>query len=218
MDAPIIYTEQTILYIDVETTGLDAVKQDVIDIAILVEKDGTIVHKEKLSCRPHHPENAHPKALEINGRTMEQIMGFPDPIDTLYRFKEILINHKTNEKFIFAGFNTSFDARFIKSWMEKCGDNSFGEYFELDEYGKPTQLYDCLLIFKKFSKERGVQILNNKLLTIAEFFEIEHDAHEAMSDILVTHKITKMLEKYYTAVPENCVPNSAAVVVGEIDL
>ena len=197
---------EVIMYIDVETTGLVANKNDIIDLAILVEVKGEIVHREKMSCRPWNPEHVHPKALEVNGRTMEQIMSFPHPEETLNRFKEILNTYKKDgEKFIFAGYNCQFDARFVDAWMKKAGDTSFEYYFDY-------HVYDCYSLFKAFATQRGIEIANKKLITVAEFFDIELEAHEAMSDIVATHKIFKLLENYFKPAEE--VVETAGEVIG----
>ncbi len=41
-----------------------------------------------------------------------------------------------------------------------------------------------------------INLPNYKLTTVAEYFGIKLDAHEAMSDILATRKIVKKLESF----------------------
>ena len=66
----------------------------------------------------------------------------------------------------------------------------WGEYFDY-------HTYDVFSIWKNFCKEKNIKLVNNKLATVAEFFELKFEAHEAQSDIEVTREIGGQLANAY---------------------
>ncbi|MDD5359874.1 MAG: exonuclease domain-containing protein, partial [Sulfurovaceae bacterium] len=78
-----------IAYIDTETTGLDAKKHGIVQLACLIVEDHKIIDEIVLLIDPFsYKENCvcDDKALEINGRTLEEIEHFPNSDDQLQKF------------------------------------------------------------------------------------------------------------------------------------
>lgn len=104
-----VQTEKPIAFLKVKTTGLDFLKDRIVEISIVrIEKDGS----KKAGTRLVNPEMDIPEdATKVNGITNEMVAGKPT-------FKEIGANIL---KFVdgcdFAGFNASFDLRFL---IEEC--------------------------------------------------------------------------------------------------
>ena len=65
-------------YIDTETTGLNPAKHEIIEIAIITENEDGTFERWHTKIKPDHIENAHPKALEVNGYTPEAWEGAPN--------------------------------------------------------------------------------------------------------------------------------------------
>jgi len=175
-----------ILWIDTETTGLDPRKHDIIQLAAMVEIDGVIKDKKVWKCQPFEPEAADPKALEVNGLTLEALAKEMHPDQMHGEFCEFMaefINRfDTHDKFYPAGFNVKFDMDFLLNFFIACDDSFFGSWFNgyvLDAY----PLYAAL-------KARGIIDLPNlKLQTICKAAGVEIKAHDAMSDIEATREI-----------------------------
>lgn len=186
--------EQIVMWIDTETTGLDAVKNDVIQIAVIVESPtGEVLEKANFLCAPYSFENIHPKALEVNGRTIEELQTFMPPEQCLSDFIIFLNKYKQEGiKFLCSGYNVAYDVRMLEQWFIKGGRASsvWGEYFDY-------HTYDVFSIWKNFCKEKNIKLVNNRLATVAEFFELKFDAHEAQSDINVTREIGGQLAQHY---------------------
>ena len=191
---------EKLCWIDTETTGLSKDKNDIIQLAMLIEIDGEIKEKHNWTCKPFRTDTIHPRALAANGRTVVEMMGFEAPEIIADRFLAELSKHVTEdspEKFLFAGWNTSFDIRFVKAWLLKCGNGASESesdcpavYNELFDYHN----LDTMGTFRTFKKQKGIPLESNKLVDAAEFFELKHGAHEALSDIEVTMKIQKLID------------------------
>ena len=100
---------------DVETSGLDEKVNGVLGLgAIMLPGGDTFYHEPRLI----EEMTAHPKALEINGFTDEEVRS-KDRIDmheTLAAFSSWAVSAKD---MILAGWNTTFDYRFLSAEYER---------------------------------------------------------------------------------------------------
>lgn len=101
-------------YIDTETTGLNPAKHEIIEIAIITENEDGTFERWHTKIKPDHIENAHPKALEVNGYTPEAWEGAPNFEDVV---PEITSRLKGS---ILVGHNVNFDIRFIEALLDKA--------------------------------------------------------------------------------------------------
>ncbi len=120
-------------YIDTETTGLDAKRHGIIQIAAIMEIDGEVVDRINLDIRPSSCCACDAKALEISGKTLEEIKGFPHEADQFREFcawlgKYVEKFDKTDKAF-FCGYNSPFDVEFMRAFFERNGDKYFGSWF-----------------------------------------------------------------------------------------
>ncbi len=102
---------------DVETSGLDEKTNGIIGLGgIMLPSGDTFYHEPRLMRKLQ----AHPKALEVNGFTEEEIRS-EDRVDmglTLQRFSDWAAKA---EDMILAGWNTTFDYRFLVAEYERHG-------------------------------------------------------------------------------------------------
>lgn len=130
--------DKPFVWVDTETTGLDETKHEIIDIAIIrVTPDGSeSVFNSKI--RMDFPENAEPRALEINGYTQAAWEGAPSAQEVFQSIHDrgLLANC------ILAGHNVSFDARFINATFKRLGFT-----FEVDYH-----LYDTVTLALAYLK------------------------------------------------------------------
>jgi DNA polymerase III epsilon subunit-like protein len=82
------------------------------------------------------------------------------------------------------GYNARFDADFIRSFFEKCGDQYFGSWF----WFPPIDVMNLALI--KLMDKRAT-MPNFKLATVANVLGLEPEGrlHEAHADIRLTQQI-----------------------------
>lgn len=188
-----------ILYLDTETTGLNAEKNDIIQISGLIEIDGKVVKEFDFKCRPFNPKNIEEEALLIQGRTREEIMKYPDPKEVFFELIEIfdgfIDKYNTKDKFILAGQNVRFDYNFLYYLAQKM------EYKYLNSYinNNYNTYIDLLRIIKEQKKHfiSRLKLPNLKLGTIykALFDKDLDNAHNSLVDIKATRKCIKILEQ-----------------------
>lgn len=114
-------------WVDTETTGLDSDQHDIIEIAIIRVEDGEeTVYYTKVQM--DRPENAHPKALEVNGYSEEAWADAQPAFDV---FHEIASRKLLNDCIV-AGQNVRFDAGFINATFKRHGIKSRMDYHLYD--------------------------------------------------------------------------------------
>jgi DNA polymerase-3 subunit alpha len=172
------------LWLDSETTGLDAIKNDVVQLACIPVIDN-IIHTQSFNeyCQPKNWSDIDPGALKVNGLTEAQLKTFQSP--------ELMVEHlvtflkKFNTKFTIAGYNVEFDRGFISSLFQKVGrERDFSELFTSD-------IRDSFKRAKRLKSQ--LPTANIKLATLCAHFNIAINAHDALSDILATIKLDKIL-------------------------
>lgn len=122
--------QQAIAFIDVETTGLDRDKHEIIELAAVIAKmkDGvfTVVDELDLKIHPKRIEDAEPQALRINGYNEADWLFAVSIEDAMKSFAE-----KT-EGAVFAAHNATFDYGFIEKAFKDTGVANKMHYHKLD--------------------------------------------------------------------------------------
>ena len=186
MDLPI-----KLLYFDVESTGLDPVKNDIIQIAGIIEIDNVVKEEFNLKCQPHSYENISPEALAINKTTIEELKTRQTSKEMLNKLLVILDRYvfkfNKKDKFFPVGQNINFDVSFLFEFCKKCAFNYIGSYLD---YHKADTM-DLLMVLMVNKK---LPVGNIKLENACKYFDIElFDAHDAMADIRATRLLWKKL-------------------------
>jgi DNA polymerase-3 subunit epsilon len=182
-----------LLWFDTETTGLDPVKHDVIQIAGKVIVDGHDVDEFNLVCQPHDFTTIDMSALDVNGRTVDELRGFNDPGVMYGELMEIFGRHidkfDKKDKFVSCGQNVRFDINFMAEFWKKCGDNYFFSWMA------PAPL-DTMQLAVMLEMKENRKIFSSYKLEIIYFtlFGAEMEgAHDAMSDIDATIRVGREL-------------------------
>ena len=105
--------EEEYVVFDVETTGLSAVYNTVIELAAVKIKNGEIVDTYESFADPKEPISA--TIIELTGITDDMVQGAPDPLEVLKQFREF-----AGEATIVA-HNASFDIGFLNVGYKKLG-------------------------------------------------------------------------------------------------
>jgi len=182
-----------IIAFDVETTGRDVSKDEIIEIGAVMfsvkeSKNGIV--PEKLSEFQSFIKASKPnEAVEINHITNEMLKDAPPPIEVLQKFKTFCDNANC-----LAAHNASFDTGFMNA-----------------AYGKHSVTAPTLPILDSLKISRNlVQLPNHKLITIAKTFEnrreifnfkvTENSAHRAVYDCeMLMHIMVALLRNRLNA-------------------
>lgn len=177
---PIAYNEKDIsledanyVVFDVETTGLSAVYNSIIELAAVKVHNGEIIDRFESFADPHHRLSA--TTINLTGITDDMVQGAPEIEIVLRKFAEwsgdsILVAH-----------NASFDVGFINVGYQKAGlpksTNPVIDTLELGRFLYP-------------------ELKNHRLNTLAKKFDIElTQHHRAIYDAEATgYLVLKMLK------------------------
>lgn len=182
-----------VLYLDTETTGLDAVKNDIIQIAGIVEINNEVKEEFNFTCQPFSYDNISQEALDIHGRKIDEIKTYQTPQlaykQLLKIFDKYINKYDKMDKFIPAGHNIQFDVNFVFEFFKKNGNMYCGSY--LDYHKLDSMVVGMLL--KLFNKEKFERL---KLEAMAKHYGMEINAHDALSDVKTSREIIKRFGDY----------------------
>lgn len=179
-----------LLYLDVETTGLNSWSNDIIQIAIIIEIDGEVKEEFTSTVKPFNPDKCDPKALAIHGYTKVDFEGFVEP-HTVYKqiielMSKYVDRYSKEDKFTPVGYNVKFDCDFLKSFFRKNGDQYYGSWFN-------WRMIDPLYLLHYLDYRSKIALPNYKLGFVCKHFNIPVQAHDATSDIKATRKLLQTL-------------------------
>jgi DNA polymerase-3 subunit epsilon len=177
---------------DVETTGRDPCRNEVIQIAIvLADCNLEPVDSFYTNIRPEYPDRMHPEAVATHGITCEELLSAPEKYqvaDDLWDFfqKQSLAPGK---RFIPLCHNSQFDIPFVQQML---GYEMWAEIF-----GYPTRDTQATVVSRMDSAA-----FNNvkspfpyaRLSECCKVYGIKlDDAHDALADTLATLRLYKAL-------------------------
>ncbi len=173
-----------VLYVDVETTGLEAGKHGIIQLAALMEIGGEVVDSFEMKFQPHNGAEIDLEALKVNGTDPVELKSRTTSSDAYREFVRFLDKHISKfdraDKAYPAGYNVPFDLEFLEFWFRhhgsKYGTGSYHNWKALDP----------LPVLRIWDYKGLLALPDYKLATVCEYFGIHHRAHDALSDITAT--------------------------------
>lgn len=179
-----------IFYFDIETTGLDPKKHDIVQLAYQIVIDDKVVEGDNIFMQPFDFSTIEQEALDVHGITIKKIKTFQEPQSAYKLILDILDEHidkyDRSDKFQPAGYNIRFDLDFLKQFFVKNNDKYFGSWFNY-------RAIDPLAILYFMEGMGKIKLPNYKLETVCEHFGIEIDAHDALGDITATKQLVEHL-------------------------
>lgn len=174
--------DKKIAFIDVETTGFDPLKHEIVEIGCLIAKQNEKGEYEELESfevkvKPEHIETASPDALRVNG----------------YNEADWLFAHTQAEAFkllaqkcdgcVLAAQNTPFDYSFLIAGFMKNGIPDPFFFAKIDTIS---------LAFLRFRKDPTMTSFS--LRSLCERYGIKNEkAHTALADVRATFEVFKCL-------------------------
>lgn len=181
-----------LFYVDTETTGTDPAKHAIIQIAGMVVIDGAVMERFEFFLAPHEGAAIEDRALEVNGRTREEIAAFPPAAEAYRALLAIMGRHvdkfARSDKFHFVGYNARFDMDMLRALWERFGDKYFGSWFFFPALDVMTMAAVALM-------RRRHKMPDFKLSTVAAELglALPENLHDALADIELTRDVFRDL-------------------------
>lgn len=154
---------ESYVIVDIETTGLDPVSNEIIEIAAIKVENGEI--KDILNTLAKPNQEIGPEIERLTGINNDMVSDHPPFTEAAPKFLSFIENH------ILVAHNTAFDIAFLRHHL--------GRKFE-------NQIV-CTL---KASRFLLPNLKNHKLHTVAEYFGINaQNRHRALGDCETTYAI-----------------------------
>ena len=179
-------------FIDTETTGTDPQKHGLIQLAGFIVIDGEEKETFNYRVQPFVGDAVEDSALAVNKTTRVEISTYSAPRTVYLDFASLLSKYvdkyDKRDKFFFIGYNTRFDADFVRAFFEKNGDGYFGSWF----WFPPIDVMNLAAV--ELMEERE-SLQNFKLATVAYTLKIQANGelHDALTDIRLTQKLYNSL-------------------------
>ncbi|MFA6586260.1 MAG: 3'-5' exonuclease [Candidatus Paceibacterota bacterium] len=172
--------KHNLAFIDIETTGLDVIKHEIIEIGcVITTPKFKVIEKFELKIKPEHIENANPTALKVNHYKEEDWI-------SAYTLKEGMnIFLKKVKDCIMIGQNVAFDVSFLESNFSKIGLENTMHYHKLDTIS---------IAWAKLHRKPSIKHFS--LREMCKYFDIKNERpHSALSDAYATFELYKKLMK-----------------------
>ena len=172
-------SSKPLVWLDTETTGLDEQLNDIIEIAIVRFDRAGVEQILEAKLKMERPENAHPKALEVNGYTEEAWADAEDPAEFWLRVKK----EGWLDECIVAGQNVKFDTGFLNATFKRHGIKYRVDYHVFDT---------CVLTL-----EHMHEVMDSISLvpTCVALGIPVTDAHSALADVRMAQAVYKILHR-----------------------
>ncbi len=178
--------DSTLAFLDVETTGLDAQKHEVIQIGVVLAKqiprEGNIgptvekIDEFEIKIKPERLEDAEEEALRVNGYNDADWMFAPD----LKNAMEFL--SKKLQGTIQVSHNLTFDAAFIEKSFERAGMEN------------PMARYKLDTISIAFARLYNRPDVKYSLKYLCDLFQVKNEnAHTALADARALYNVYKKM-------------------------
>ncbi len=171
--------ERPIAFTDVETSGLDPQRHEIIEIGLVLvnQKTGEVIEILDVKVKPEHIETADEAALKINGYNEAD---WQDAVSTI---EAITLYGEKAKNAIFCSHNVTFDWSFIAEAFKKAGLKSPLDYHRLD-------LFTLI-----WSKTKGSNIESFSLSKVAQFLGLPEEPlpHRAINGARTAHEIYRRM-------------------------
>lgn len=160
--------EIVIFWFDTETTGLDPEKHGITALGVIIENNKQVIEEFQYSINPAPEIQFDPKALEVQGKTIEEIRSGMASEIVFALLKEDLARHvnkfNKKDKFVQAGYNVGFDDSFLRQFFIQNNDKYYGSWFI-------NARIDVLTLVAERHAEKRLPVKNFKLATICDYLD-----------------------------------------------
>lgn len=170
--------KNNLAFLDMEMTGLNALKHEIIEIGVVITTpELKIIEEFDIKVKPERIEDADPISLKVNNydaKKWESAIPLKEAIEKL--------NTKVKDC-IMVSHNIAFDALFLESALTKLNMTNSMHYHRLDTIS---------IAWAKLHREPDLEHFSLRELCVR--FGIENEnAHTALSDARATYELYKKL-------------------------
>lgn len=185
-----------LFWFDLETTGLDPIRNDIWQIAFKIDVGDSFSGPYDFRMRPIQPDNISEEALAIGGVTREEVMSYPSAAEVFEKIKKILRQYvdpfDKADKYIPSGYNVAhFDCPFLREFFRKMGDKYYGSWFS----NYPLDVFQLVISAHALVDE---VLPKYRLADVCAYYGIALDkAHNARYDLEATRELAFLLRDLY---------------------
>ncbi len=189
---------KNLLFVDVETTGLDPINNDIVQLSALIVQNGRITDYINEYVRPSNINNCTVGALKIlNIKNLnvfkEQKYISPKLIPEILNGTLRELQDDQKEPFILCGYNIHFDKDFLINLYKKNPQFKFYKHIDFQSLDilQLVQYYISLGLIDRS------KLKNLKLETVCNHFGITiKKAHNSYDDIIATYRLYRKLNRF----------------------
>ena len=172
-----------ILILDTETGGLDAHKNGLCSVTFKVKGENNKC--ETFFIAPENGMEYTPKALEVNGLTLEKMreVGI-EPKEAVENMKKFIRDNFGYSRPFALGHNINFDMNFLNAFFKRHDDNDFSQYVDY-------HLLDTMMFAQLLHHGEILRHTRFRLATVyRELFGSDFpNAHTSEGDVLATEAV-----------------------------
>ena len=169
----LIESPSSFVVFDIETTGLDSLENEIIEIGAIKVEDGKIKDTFNHLIKPSHPINSF--ITDLTGITNEMVENKESIEEVLDKFIKFIGND------ILVGHNVNFDINFIYDHAEKYNNHILDNDF-----------VDTLRLARQLIPE----LPHHRLSDLADYYNIDKTGHHrALKDVEMTLEVYNHLQE-----------------------
>lgn len=170
--------KHNLAFIDIETTGLDVIDHEIIEIGVVIANPALeMIEEFEIKIKPEHLEYADPTAMKINH--YDEIL-WKDALSLKEAIK--LLSDKVKDC-IMVGQNVAFDSSFLEHAFAKTHIKNQMHYHKLDTIS---------IAWAKFHRDTEFEHFSLREMCL-RFSIVNNRAHTALSDARATYELYKKL-------------------------
>lgn len=166
------------LAIDVETTGLNIENNEIVEIGLIAfDKEFNFLDSFRSYIRPEKEWSIQPKAMEINGLSIEFLRKQPRKFEVNRFLLDWLLEHYNENKISLMGHSClTLD---IPMFSNLIGEENFKKFFN-------RTVRDSKIFAQGLIDSNKINVLNSHLKTLCNEFGIKFGEHTALGDAQAT--------------------------------